>query len=203
VTVEPTNTLSRSHILGDHLWTREERDSIPPDRHRYEVIDGALVVTPPPWTGWHALACSYLLTALHGASPPGIDALPGPFDVILGSQTFVIPDIVVAPRSAFTEVDLPVPPALIVEVSHDISRDMDLGLKRACFERAGVTSYWVFDVEEVRLRAWDLDADGTYTLVADVRGDESWTATLPYPVTITPADALHRSDGQRRRESSR
>jgi hypothetical protein len=31
---------------------------------------------------------------------------------------------------------------------------------------------------------------GRYTEVADVSGDESWTATTPYAVTVTPTDLL-------------
>lgn len=35
-----------TYVLDDRTWTREERDQIPDDGTRYELIDGALVVTP-------------------------------------------------------------------------------------------------------------------------------------------------------------
>ncbi|WP_156917124.1 hypothetical protein [Phycicoccus elongatus] len=33
-------------VLDQRRWTREERDALPDDGHRHELIDGALVVTP-------------------------------------------------------------------------------------------------------------------------------------------------------------
>ena len=42
------------------------------------------------------------------------------------------------------------------------------------------------DPIDPRLRVWELH-DGEYVEVADVSGDEEWTAELPYPVTVRPA----------------
>ena len=43
--------------------------------------------------------------------------------------------------------------------------------------------------EGPELTAWTL-VDGVYAVDARVAGNESWTATLPYPVTVTPSDLL-------------
>lgn len=64
-----------------------------------------------------------------------------------------------------------------------------LAEERDRLERAGCPSYWVIDPAEPRLTAWQL-VDGSYAEVADVGPDDTWSADLPFPVTITPRDLL-------------
>lgn len=99
------------------------------------------------------------------------------------------PDILVAPRDTFTARDLPVAPLLAVEILSPSTRLIDLNLKKASYEMAGCASYWVGDPIEARLIAWEL-RDGAYVEVADVTGDEIWTATAPYALDICPADLV-------------
>ena len=63
-------------------------------------------------------------------------------------------------------------------------------VKRARFQRAGSPAYWVVDPDEARLLAWELGPDGSYQQVADVTGEKEYTATLPYPVSVIPADLV-------------
>jgi len=72
---------------------------------------------------------------------------------------------------------------LVVKVLSPSTRLIDLNVKRAAYERAGVASYWVVDPVELHLTAWELP-EGRY---ADVSGDEAWAATSPYDVTIVPS----------------
>jgi hypothetical protein len=51
-----------------------------------------------------------------------------------------------------------------------------------------VASYWIVDPVEPRLLVWEL-IDRAYVEVADITGDQEWTASLPFVVTIVP-DAL-------------
>ena len=66
------------------------------------------------------------------------------------------------------------------------TRRIDLTRKRERYERAGTLAYWVVDPAEARLRAWEL-RDERYVEVADVRGDEPFTTTTPFPVTVVPS----------------
>ena len=75
---------------------------------------------------------------------------------------------------------------LVVEILSPNTRLIDLNLKRARYERACVASYRVVDPAEPRLTAWEL-REGRYVEVADVAGDDEWTATLPYDVAIVPS----------------
>ena len=161
------------------------RDEHPDDGHRYELIDGVLVVTPSP-SFPHQDVSGGLFMLLRQASPADLVVLYAPFDVALADDTVMQPDIVVARRSDLTHRDLPVAPLLAVEILSPSTRRFDLTLKRSRFEAAGVASYWVIDPIELSLTAWNL-VDGRYVEVADVRGDETFAATRPFAVEIVPA----------------
>ncbi len=64
-----------------------------------------------------------------------------------------------------------------------------MGDKLTAYRDAGVPSYWVVDPVDPRLQVWRLEA-GEYVEEADVHGDEEWTATAPYAVTVRPSDLL-------------
>lgn len=95
------------------------------------------------------------------------------------------PDLLVARRTDLTDRDLPAAPRLAVEVLSPSTRRLDLTLKLARFEAAGCPSYWVVDPLRPSLQAWEL-RDGTYAEVASVHGNETFEATQPFGLTVTP-----------------
>ena len=119
--------------------------------------------------------------------PAGLDVLFAPFDIPLANDTVLQPDVVVV--TSVDDVHAPGDPVLVlaVEVLSPSTRLIDLNLKKARLEQAGVPPYWVVDPVEPMLLAWEL-IDATYVEVARVRGDETWTATLPFEVTMCPAE---------------
>ena len=170
--------------------TRDDLDGIPDDGHRYELVDGVLVVTPaPPWQHQEAVGQLFMLLATARPSPD-FRVLMAPFDVVLAPDTVLQPDLLVAQRSDLTQRGLHAPPLLAVEVVSPSTRRLDLALKRARYEAGGCPSYWVVDPEEPSLTAWELRRD-TYTEAGHVRGDEAFNAALPYPVTVVPTDLLY------------
>lgn len=181
--MEVVSTLPRGRDL-----TVADLDEMPDDGHRYELVDGALLVTPAPGVA-HQTACLALAVLLRSTCPPDLRVLTAPLDVVLGEQTSLQPDVLVARRDAFTEKNLPSAPLLAVEVLSPSTRLVDLNLKKATYERAGVPTYWVVDPHQARLVVWELREHG-YTQVADVAADESWTAVTPYPVTVVPGELL-------------
>lgn len=169
-------------------WTAADLAQTPDDGLRYELIDGSLIVTPSP-TPSHQFAVMGLIRGLMGALPPALRLVSAPLDVYLGERTVVQPDLLVAGRDAFATDGLRVPPLLAVEVASPSTGLIDRNLKFASFEAAGVHSYWIIDPAGPSLTAWELCGDA-YVQVAHVTGDESWTAALPFPVTIVPARLL-------------
>jgi Uma2 family endonuclease len=164
--------------------TRDDLDVLPDDGHRYEVVDGSLIVTPmPSWL--HQRAVVNLLLGLYRVCPLDLEVLPGPFEVTIAMDTVLLPDVVVARRSDYSERGLQSAPVLAIEVSSEHTRWIDLALKRSTYEAAGCASYWVVDPDDPSLVAWDL-RDGKYVEVGKVSGDEEFRAVLPFGVGVVP-----------------
>ncbi len=176
-------TLPRSRPL-----TRDDLAAAPDDGHRYELVDGILVVTPAPGLS-HQTVVLRLAAALEAARPSALRVLTAPFDVVLAADTVVQPDVLVARRMDLTGRDLPAPPVLAVEILSPSTRRIDLTLKRSRYEAAGVGSYWVVDPDEPGLVAWELELEGSrYVEVGRVSGDEPFRAERPFEVALVPAD---------------
>ncbi|MGI8985231.1 MAG: Uma2 family endonuclease [Nocardioidaceae bacterium] len=180
VTMTQATWLPRGRAL-----TRDDLDTLPDDGHRYELIDGVLVVSPSP-SQEHQSMLGELFVLLRAACPADLKVLLAPFDVALAADTVVQPDIVVARRTDLTSRDLPTAPVLAVEVLSPSTRRIDLTLKKSLQEAAGCPSYWVVDPAEPRLITWDL-VGGAYVEVASVAGAETFTAQHPFAVSVTPA----------------
>jgi Uma2 family endonuclease len=157
----------------------------PDDGHRYELLDGVLVVSPAPRPR-HQQAVLELAVMLREGCPHGMQVFVAPFAVGLGDRTEVQPDVLVARTADLTDVDLPTAPVLAVEVLSPSTRWVDLGPKRALLESAGCEHYWVVDVEAPRVTAWEL-RDGSYDAVADVIGEDVVELERPFPVRFRPA----------------
>jgi Uma2 family endonuclease len=164
--------------------TRADLDAIPDDGHRYELLDGSLVVTPAP-ARRHQRLVGELHLLLRQTCPAELEVLLAPFDVALAPDTVLQPDLLVARRSDTTERDLPAAPLLAIEVLSPSTRLIDLNLKRARYEAAGCPSYWVVDPEGPSVTVWELEA-GAYVEVANLGGDDTWVARAPYSVELNP-----------------
>lgn len=173
-------------------WGREltahDLATMPDDGHRYELIDGTLVVTPAP-SRQHQSASAELFLLLTRACPPHLLVRFAPVDVQYDERTVVQPDLLVVERAAYEDPEMPLRPVLAVEILSPSTRLIDLNLKKARYERAGCASYWVIDLDAPGLLAWEL-RDGAYAAVADVAAGETWTANLPFEVAITPVGLL-------------
>ncbi len=174
-------TLPRSRPL-----TRADLEAMPDDGHRYELIDGVLIVTPAPsWPHQRALARLHLI--LSRVLPRHLEMLFAPFDVALDDRSVLQPDLLVAPIADFTRRDLPTAPLLAIEILSPSTRRIDLVLKRSRYESAGCAHYWVVDPDEPRITAWAL-VDGAYAVVADVAGGERFAVAEPFTVAFSPDD---------------
>ncbi|KAA1419160.1 Uma2 family endonuclease [Nocardioides humilatus] len=173
------NALPRRPLTVDDL------EGMPDDGHRYELIDGTLIVSPGPAVP-HQRVVSRLLQLLFSAQTDEVEVFTAPLDVRLADDTQVQPDILVVAREAAAGRTIEAAPLLAVEVLSPSTKLIDLNLKKARYERAGVASYWVVDPDDGRLIAWEL-RDGRYAKVADILSGQEWTAAAPFPVTVRPA----------------
>lgn len=175
-------------VLDDRVWTREERDALPPDGSRHELLDGALIVTPSPGIPHQRMVLG-LARLLLAACPQDLEVFVAPLDVTLASDTVLEPDLLVVRRSQATGATLDGVPLLAVEVASPSTRMVDRNLKLPRFERAGCASFWIVDPVRPALTVWEL-RDGHYVEVSHVIAEQSWAASLPFPVTVTPADLI-------------
>lgn len=178
----------RSFLPYGRELTRADLDKVPDDGHRYELVDGVLIVSPAPRVR-HQDTVLGLAVILLAVLPAGLKVVIAPCDVVLADNTVIQPDLLVAPRDAFTESDLPTAPLLAIEVLSPSSRGVDLLLKKDRLERAGCPHYWVVDPDEPSITAWTL-VDGTYREVARAAGAESFDLGSPFPVSFTPSSLL-------------
>ena len=169
-------------------FSRADLDAMPDDGRRYELLDGAIVVSPAPGPA-HQNVVGRLWRLLDDGCPPGLKAYFAPLDTALPTGDVLEPDVLVVRREIVTERDVTGVPLLAVEVLSPSSRRRDLGDKLTAFRDAGVPSYWVVDPVDPRVRAWRLEGTD-YVEVADVTGDVQWTAEAPYAVTVRPRDLL-------------
>ena len=168
--------------------TRDDLDAMPDDGHRYELVDGVLVVSPAPRIR-HQQVLAQLFRVLDAVVAEPLKLYFAPVDVVLSNDTVLQPDLLVADRDAFTERDLPGPPLLAAEVLSPSTRSFDLLLKKERLERAGCAHYWVVDPDEPSITAWSL-TDGVYREVARAAGTEPFAVTAPFAVEITPTELV-------------
>lgn len=177
-------TIMTTTIHDDRVWTRAERDALPDERHRYELLDGALIVSAAP-RPIHQIVVFGVYRQLYASCPPQLITLGAPLDIDLAQDSILEPDLLVARRDRFDDRGLSGRPELAVEVLSPSSRRIDRVLKRERYERAATPAYWIVDPEGPSLTAYELRG-GRYELAAQVGPGQTWTATVPYEVMLTP-----------------
>jgi Uma2 family endonuclease len=167
-------------------FTIEDLDRMPDDGHRYELLDGSLIVSPAPGLP-HQRVAVMLIVLLELACPDDLVVFPN-VNVRFAPLSALEPDAVVARPPGVSGPRLVDPPLLVAEILSPDSALRDLNLKKAAYERFGVPSYWVIDpdLDRPSLTAFEL-ADGGYAEVAHVAGDQFFTAQRPFAVEIAPS----------------
>ena len=157
----------------------------PDDGHRYELIDGCLIVTPAP-SHKHQRASGRLHFLLAEQAPTEFEVLAAPFDWIVSDSTKLQPDLLVF-RVADVDADaLRKPPVLAVEVLSASTRRLDLGTKRLAIAGGGASHYWIVDPLEPSITAFDLAGDD-FVEVGYAAGDEQLVIARPFPITVIPS----------------
>jgi len=166
-------------------FTVADLDRMPDDGRRYELLDGALVVSPRPTTV-HQVVAGRLYGILSSACPNELCVVPEPA-VELGPQTEFDPDLVVVRMDQIGGAKLTEPPLLAVEIRSPSTALIDLNRKKAAYQDFGVSSYWVVnpDPPQPELIVFEL-RDGRYSLTATTT--EPFTTNRPFPMTINPAE---------------
>lgn len=149
---------------------------------RYEVLDGSIVVSPPPGFQHEDLVIP-LGAQLLAAAPADVAVLGSGYRFYYEPSGFVMADITVAARKDCKEHGIEVAPLLLVEIFSPSSRKRDRRDKREIYESAGVPSYWLVDPVKPSLTVLTL-TNCRYVETAHIIGSEQLHASEPFPVTI-------------------
>lgn len=160
----------------------------PDDGHRYELVDGCLIVTPAPSTR-HQIVSINLLQIVLAALPPDLRILHAPFDWIISEHTKLQPDLIVFRRTDVDPDALRVAPVLAIEILSPSTRRIDLGTKKLAIAAGGSAHYWVVDPLAPSITAFDL-VDGEYVVVATANEEETLALERPFPISVVPSRLL-------------
>jgi Uma2 family endonuclease len=159
---------------------------LPDDGKRHELIDGEHYVTPSP-NPRHQRILRKLCLVIDNylrVHPIG-EVFFAPLDVVMSEHDVVEPDVLYLSRERAAEVLVPEHvrgvPELVAEIASRGTRKRNETIKRALYERAGVTEYWVVDPEIEVVRVYRKGADGFERPVELRRdaGDTLTTTLLP------------------------
>jgi len=139
--------------------TADDLALLPDDGNRYELIDGALFVTPAPSRNHQRVLGELYLRLRAYAAAHGLEVLMAPVDVRASSITQVEPDLLVIPRPLPEEAEsrwLPMARLLLaVEILSPSTARNDRGRKRQLYLTSGVVEYWIVDPEQRVIEVWN------------------------------------------------
>lgn len=141
-------------------WTVDDLDDLPDDPFRYELVDGSLLVTPPP-RPWHDDLGAQLLLTLAAALPRELRVATAP-GVYFDRRNYRQPDVVVYRREAATAERIRASDCLlVVEIVSASSVANDTVAKPAQYAAASIPHYWRVHRDPLLLVAHALDG-GVY-----------------------------------------
>ena len=166
-------------------WTVDDLDDFPEGSTvRYELIDGALLVSAEP-SLQHQRVSAKLFRWLDDALPDHLEAF-WPIDVRLSPFRQIAPDITVVRRADAEGRRLAGTPVLVVEVQSPSTRAVDLTLKRQVLQEAAVPSYWLVDPEALTVRVLQLE-EGEYAEMGTASRGAPLELSRPWPTILDVA----------------
>jgi Uma2 family endonuclease len=181
--------MSGGAVAHPDPWTVEDLYALPDDGMRHELLDGTLLVTPPP-SVTHQVAAYRIRQLLADAAPQDVEVVEG-VGVAVPSG-LLIPDVVVAraaavhagPRQLESNDVL-----AVVEIVSPSSHAADRRWKPQAYAEAGIDVFWRVELEAQggpEVTAYARSGSG-WTEVTRVTAEKTATIEAPFPVRITPA----------------
>ena len=158
-----------SVMVTNGLFTREDLDAMPEDGRRYELLDGAIIMSPSPGLSHQRIGMRIWRMLDDVTRDSAFEAVAAPWDVEFGLSVLE-PDVVVARTDAMHERGIHGVPVLVVEVASPSTRRLDITAKLSVYEQAGVQQYWLVDPLVPETRVLELHGE-TYVEVAHPSGE--------------------------------
>ncbi|MGH3321155.1 MAG: Uma2 family endonuclease [Streptosporangiaceae bacterium] len=161
---------------------------LPDDGKRHELIEGSILVSPPPAFA-HQVAAGRLRALLAAAVPEDVEVVEA--IGIRVSENVLIPDVVVARAEVLYGGGKLLDPAdtlAVVEIASPSNRYKDSLLKSAMYAEAGIEAFWRVEPETPRVVVFNLTEDHEYAEVARAGAGETLEVARPFPVSFDPAE---------------
>lgn len=166
-------------------WTADDLDRLPSDAPRFELIDGALVMTSPQ-TSFHGQVMRRLSNAVELAVPHDL-WVEFEMTIRLGKRQRPEPDILVVSGPPHDErtAYLPEEVVLVVEIVSEESSVRDRETKPLKYAQAGIRHFWRVEKEDRRpvVHVYELD-DTTGTYVPTGIHRDKLVVPVPFPMDI-------------------
>ena len=151
-------------------YTVDEVLAFAADGNRYELVQGELLVTPPP-SQPHQIVLGELFYRLRTylGDRAEVRVFFSPADIRWADDVLVQPDVFVVPASETTAQDWSSIQTLLlaVEVVSPGSAQADRVKKRRLYQARGVLTYWIVDPDARMVEVWRPD-DERPEIVTDV-----------------------------------
>jgi len=169
-------------------WNYEDYAALPDDGHRYEIVNGVLVMAPAATPEHQDIvgeiyACLRTRVKLAGLGR----VFMGPIDVVLGPKNVFQPDVLVVLNAHLDRIQakkMVGAPDLVVEVVSPGSGVMDRIAKYAVYARAGIPEYWFVKPDDQAIEVFVLEA-GEYHSLGVFRGQDA------LPSRVVPGLPVH------------
>lgn len=183
-----------AELIADKLgpWTFEDLQSLPESLWRYEIVDGALVMSTSPGMR-HEVVGALLRARLNELVGPDHFTL-GPISVNM-HPSYRIPDLVVF-DSAMRGQDVPLLQVtdveLVIEIVSPGSLTTDRITKPAQYASAGIQAFWrVETADQVSITAYVLrPGDSVYTELGTWQEGETMRVSEPFEIELVITDLV-------------
>jgi Uma2 family endonuclease len=172
--------------LGDKLLTIDDLGLLPDDGYRYELDEGALVVSAAP-ASYHNIAATRLAAYLTNACPANMVVIAGE-GVMISPVHYRIPDLVVVRPDTVRSHHVDRPPLLAIEIASPSTGQYDRTRKKQVYAEFGIPDYWIItpDPEKPDITAFRLDGK-RYVEDDYAAGADTFSPKRPFPVAFSPA----------------
>jgi Uma2 family endonuclease len=171
-------------------WTEKDLLALPSDGQRHELVEGSLIVSPPP-AGRHQGAASRLLRRLADQAPPSFEVVEA-LGIHMPGGSVLVPDLLVVEAEPLWTNQSGILDAsavqLVVEIVSPGSITMDRLAKPNLYAKAGIPAFWLVEIEMGPSISTYLLGKGSYALEGSARSGELLAVTRPFSMTLDPAD---------------
>ncbi len=129
------------------FWTYDDYAALPNDGHRFEIVNGVLVMAPAPSPEHQSIVGEIFAYLREHIKLAGLGrVLMAPIDMDLGPKNIYQPDVVVVLNAHLDRIaakKIVGAPDLVVEIASPSTAAHDRLTKYEKYAQAGITEYWI------------------------------------------------------------